>query len=286
MSAQNSARREAEPLISVITPAYNAEHFIAETVRSVQAQTFDSWEMVIADDSSRDGTAAMLADICAADLRIRVIRLERGRGPAGARNAALAAARGRYICFLDSDDLWLPDKLKRQLEFMRAQGCALSHTAYRRMSEDGRRVGRLILPPERLDHAGLLKNAAIANATSMVDTGETGALRINETGYRAHDYILWLALTKRGFAAHGLTEDLARYRAVGGSISSNRLRSAYWVWRIYRDIERLSARRAAWCLTNYGLRALIKRLGHMRPAEAADSLPRTTPSARYSGPTR
>src|SRR5690606_29570639 len=183
---------------------------------------------------------------------------EHNRGVAGARNEALVAARGRFIAFLDGDDLWLPEKLERQVAFMQEQNAAVSYTAFRRIDQAGRRVGRLIAVPPRLDYRDLLQNTAIATLTGMVDTDKTGPIRMTEA--RRDDYILWLSLMKRGFIAYGLQEDLARYRVVRGSLSSNPLRSAAWVWGVYRKVEKLRRVEAGWCMLNYGARAVAKRL--------------------------
>lgn len=246
------------PVVSVITPAYNAARFIGEAMASVQAQSLTDWEMVVADDASSDDTAAIVEAASRQDPRIRLVRREGNGGSGPARNAALAVARGRFIAFLDSDDLWLPDKLERQVAFMKAEGCALSYTAYRRVSADAQRIGRLIEVPPRMTYRRLLRNTAIATLTAMVDSAQTGPLRMAEM--RRDDYILWLSLLRRGFAARGLQEDLARYRAVGDSLSSRPGRSAAWVWLVYREAERLGPVRSAWYLANYGARAVLKRL--------------------------
>jgi len=248
----------AAPAVSIVTPAYNAARFVAETIASAQAQTMPDWEMIVVDDRSTDDTAAIVERIAAADPRVRLVRQPANAGPAEARNAALDHARARFVAFLDSDDLWLPEKLERQLAFMAETGCALSYTAYRRIDRDGGRTGALIRVPARLRYADLLKNTAIATLTAMVDRGQTGELRMIEAGY--DDFVLWLSILRRGFVAHGLREDLARYRVVGGgSVSGRPLRSAGWVWRIYRDHERLGLLRSAWCLGHYGARAVLKR---------------------------
>lgn len=246
------------PLVSVITPAYNAAGTIAETIRSVQAQEFGDWQMLIADDNSQDETCAVVEALAGADPRIALIRRSATGGSGPARNAALEWARGRFVAFLDSDDLWLPEKLKRQLAFMADTGCAISYTAFRRITADGARTGRLIPAPARVTYGTLLKNTAIATLTAMVDTRQTGPLRMADA--RRDDYILWLSLLRQGFAARGLQEDLARYRARGGSLSSRPRRSAAWTWRVYREAERLDLVQASWCMAHYGARAVIKRL--------------------------
>jgi len=248
----------AAPLVSVIMAAHDAEAFIAETIASVQAQTLGDWELLVADDASSDRTTAIVAAAAAEDPRIRLIRLEPNGGVARARNEALAAAQGRFIAFLDSDDLWLPQKLERQVAFMQRQDAAVSYTAYRRIDETGRRIGRLISAPPRLGYRELLQNTAIATLTGMVDTAKTGPIRMAEA--RRDDYILWLSLLRRGFVAHGLQLDLARYRVVRGSLSSKPMRSAAWVWEVYRKVENLGRLQAAWCMLHYSVRAMLKRL--------------------------
>lgn len=249
---------DGAPLVSVITAAFNAERFISETIATVQAQSLKDWEMLIADDASSDGTADIVQRFSEQDPRVRLIRQPRNSGVSAARNRALAEARGRFIAFLDSDDLWQSEKLERQVKFMTKHDAAISYTSYRRISEDGGLVGRLVEVPRRLSYNQLLKNTAIATVTAMVDTDKTGSIRMTEA--RRDDYILWLSILKRGFIGHGLQEDLARYRVVRGSLSSKPKRSAAWVWDVYRKIEKLSALRAAWCMAHYGTRALLKRL--------------------------
>lgn len=246
------------PLVSVVTPAFNAVAHITETIRSVQAQSFENWEMLVADDCSSDATPQLVRRLAREDPRVQLVRLERNQGPAGARNAALAASKGRYLAFLDSDDLWLPQKLERQLDFMAEQDSALSYTAFRRISSDGGRTGRLMTVPARMTYRDLLKNTAIATLTVMLDREKTGDPVMTDVGY--DDFALWLKILRSGAVAHGLQEDLARYRVVRGSVSSRPMRSADWVWRVYRDIEKMNAAASAYCLCHYGLRAFLKRL--------------------------
>jgi teichuronic acid biosynthesis glycosyltransferase TuaG len=244
------------PLVSIITPAYNASAFIRATVESVLAQTYRSWELLVADDCSLDRTAETVREYSARDDRVRLISMMKNQGPAAARQTALEQARGRLIAFLDADDLWVPEKLSRQLKFMIDQGAGLSFTAFRRMSSDGASVGRLIGVPARLTYAQLLGNTAIATSTAMVDRGVTGNFRMIATYY--DDFALWLEITRRGFPAFGLNEDLMRYRVLGGSVSRNKGRSARMVWRTYRDVEKLPLLRSAWCFARYAINAAAK----------------------------
>lgn len=244
------------PAVSIVTPAYNAAAFIEETIASVQSQSFQDWEMWVVDDCSKDDTAARVAAVAARDPRVRLIRQPRNGGPALARDAAVQAARGRYVAFLDSDDCWLPLKLERQLAFMAANEAAVSFTAFRRVNRDGSKTGDPVSIPLRLNYRQLLSNTALATSTVIVDRQRTGLFRMTPTYY--DDFALWLDLLKRGVDAQGLDEDLMRYRVVGKSVSRNKFRSALWVWRTYRGVEKLAWPTAALCFVQYAARALWK----------------------------
>jgi teichuronic acid biosynthesis glycosyltransferase TuaG len=245
------------PLVSVITAAYNAAPFLADCIDSVRQQDFTDWEHVLVDDGSTDGTAEALRQAATQDVRCRPLSLPANRGVAEARNAAVATAQGRYLAFLDADDFWLPAKLGRQLEFMRARGAAISYTGFRAVSQDGTRLSPPINVPEQIDYKALLRRSAIVFSSGMVDTQQTGQPRFLPVGH--DDYAMWLSLLRAGWVAHGLQEDLTRYRLAPGSLSRNKARSALWVWRIYRRQERLSLWRSACCLASYASHAVMKR---------------------------
>jgi teichuronic acid biosynthesis glycosyltransferase TuaG len=233
------------------------ERLIGETIESVQAQTLGDWELLIADDCSTDKTAAVVEGYAAKDPRIKLIRQPRNGGPALARQAAIEQAQGRFIAFLDSDDLWLPAKLERQIAFARERRAALSFTAFRRINENGSVTGRLIPVPDSLSYQQLLENTSIATLTAIVDRDVAGNIAMKNEPY--DDFCLWLSILKPGHIAYGLNEDLARYRVRGVSVSSRPLRSAGWVWHIYRHVERLSLVKSAWCFAHWSARAWLKR---------------------------
>jgi teichuronic acid biosynthesis glycosyltransferase TuaG len=242
--------------VSIITPAYNSERLIADALDSIAAQNYDGLEVIVVDDCSNDATVDVVRQRSSADNRIRLIRQPVNAGPSRARQAALDHATGRYIAFLDSDDFWLPQKLSHQLAFMADRRAALSYTEYRRVSADGARVGKQVRVPAHLDYAALLCNTAIATSTVIVDREKTGPFAMTHTYY--DDYALWLSLLRRGHRAYGLKEDLMRYRISRNSWSRNKANSARWVWRTYRDVERLSFARSLWCFGNYACRGALK----------------------------
>lgn len=243
-------------LVSIVTPAYKAARFVGQTIESVIVQDYSCWEMLIVDDRSPDDTAEVIARYAASEPRVKLIRQEHNGGPAAARDAALERAAGRYVAFLDSDDLWLPGKLSQQLACMRETGAGLTFTAFRRITQDGARLGRLIGVPHSLDYASLLKDTAILTSTVVIDRSVSGDFRMTRT--YLDDLALWLELLKRGVVARGLPADLVRYRVVQRSHSRNKAHSARQVWRVYREVERLGLLRSAWCFANYATRAWLK----------------------------
>ena len=257
-----------EPLVSIITPAFNASNFIEKTIESVLCQTLENWELLLIDDKSLDGTADIVEQYARSDRRIQLIRRGQNGGAAKARNDGMVRSQGRYVAMLDSDDLWVPEKLEHQVSFMRQRGAALSYTAYRRISYNGDRIGAVVGIPESLRYRQLLGHTAIANSTVIVDKQRVGKIRWT-VGYGYEDLILWLGLLREGLVAYGLSEDLARLRIVPGSLSGDKLRSARWMWRIYREEEQLSIARSLWYLASYGTRASLKRLGKHRPRTTA-----------------
>ena len=246
----------SDALVSIVTPAFNAARYLPQTIESVLAQSHGDWELLIADDCSTDSTAQVAQKYAAADSRVKLVSLARNSGPAMARQAAVESAKGRFVAFLDSDDVWLPQKLERQLAFMRGRTAAISFTAFRRISADGGQTGRLIRVPASLTYRQLLGNTAIATSTAMIDRGRAGAFRMVKTYY--DDFALWLEITRRGFPALGLDEDLMRYRVLGGSVSRNKGRSALMVWRTYREVEQLGLALACWSFMRYAFNAMRK----------------------------
>lgn len=246
----NNTSEKHTPLVTIITPAYNAEAFITDAIESVINQTYTRWEMIIVDDSSTDHTVKKIRAYTKQDERITLIELEDNSGSAVARNRAIDAAHGRFLAFLDSDDLWVPEKLEKQLQFMLERNIAFSFTEYARMKVDGSILRSNIKAPETIDYHGLLKHCVIGCLTVMIDKDKTGHLQMINLRAR-QDYVLWLALTKQGFLAYGLPEELAIYRSVKKSISSNKLKMAKRNWKVYRRIEGKGFFKSIWYILHY-----------------------------------
>jgi len=241
-----------QPLVSVITPAYNAERFIAETIESVRAQTYENWEMIIVDDQSQDQTTNIVKEYEQLDNRITLIVLEENSGSAIARNTAMDHASGRYFAFLDSDDRWLEEKLAKQVAFMQDNDLAFTFTQYVRMKEDGQVTNAVSKAPVKLGYDDLMKRCVIGCLTVMLDREKIGEERMVNIRTR-QDYAFWLTITKKGFYAYGLPEVLAQYRLVQDSISSNKIKAAKRNWYVFREIEKQPLHKAIWYFLHYAV---------------------------------
>lgn len=238
--------------VTVVTPAYNAERFIAETIESVIAQSYKGWEMIVVDDKSTDQTVEIVKQYTKKDPRIKLIELTENSGTAVARNTAMDHGIGQFIAFLDSDDKWLPEKLSKQLSFMKDNDYAFTFTKYVRMKENGELTKGISDAPKKLNYDDLMKHCVIGCLTVMLDREKVGEERMINIRTR-QDYALWLALTRKGFLAYGLPEVLAEYRLVADSISSNKLKAAKKNWQLYRDIEGQPLHKAVWYFAHYAI---------------------------------
>ena len=225
--------------VSVIMPAYNCGKFIGESIRSVQAQTYENWELLIVDDVSTDDTAEVVAAFLGDD-RIRYYCLQENGGPAAARNEALRRAQGDYIAFLDSDDIWMPEKLEHQLAFMKKNGYFFTCTGYKKTNEAGAPLGIQVIPRTSADYwkAFFLGNP-IGNSTVIYDRRHFGDRQIPPIRKR-NDFALWLQLLREGDACYGMEDVLMAYRVRNDSISSKKIRLAKYQWELYRHIEKKS----------------------------------------------
>ena len=238
-------------LVSIITPTYNCGKFIAETIESVLAQTYTNWEMIIVDDCSQDETQAIVERYLQADNRIRYNCLEKNSGAAVARTAAMRLANGEFMAFLDSDDLWTPDKLRSQLSFMNEHNYAFSCTAYEQIDETGNSLNKIIKTVARTDYNRLLLDCPVGNSTVMYDVGKMGKFEVPDIRKR-NDDALWLRMLKKEKYIMGMPEVLMKYRIRSNSISSNKLKVIKYHWILYRDIEHLNVFRSVfhiawWC---------------------------------------
>jgi len=252
-----------KPTVSIITPVHNSAAFLEACLDSVQAQTRDDWELILVDDASSDNSPALIQARADADARIRPVYLKHNQGAGAARNIAIEQARGRYIAFLDSDDLWEADKLERQIALMESSGASFVYGAYRiRREKNGEHRERRITPKASVNYRGLLNATIIATSTAIYDTRGFGGKVFMPDIRKRQDLGLWLKLLRRCDWAHGVVDaPVATIRKHADSLSANKIPAVYHTWRLYRDHEGLSIPASAWHLANYAGRAVFKYLG-------------------------
>jgi len=244
------------PLVSIITPSYNSSEFISETISSVLAQSLTDWEMIIVDDCSSDTSTEVIQSFINQDSRIKLIKLGTNSGAAVARNIGIEAAKGRYIAFLDSDDLWLPNKLEKQLAFMQKNNYSFTYTAYDKINEAGDVIGHVGVP-ERVSYHTLLKTCLIGCLTVIYDTEYLGKVKMPLIR-RRQDFGLWLKLLKKVDYAYGLQDTLGLYRVRDGAISSNKLTTSVYTWKLYREVEGLSFITSSYYFLHYSIRGALR----------------------------
>lgn len=247
-------------LVSIIMPVHNAARYIEASIRSVISQTYSNWELLVVDDASSDISMDIAGRLASSDARIRILRNDRPTGyPATPRNVAVDAARGRYIAFLDSDDIWLPNKLEHQLPFFdEASNIGVVFSDYEKVDSDAHRESRIVVAPKMVNYKRLLLGNVIGNVTGMYDTQRVGKVFFRKV--RHEDYAMWLSILKRGFVARNTGSVIALYRVASGSVSSKKLRLLSWQWNIYRRVEKLGLFSSMYYYANYAIRGFIKSL--------------------------
>ena len=248
-------------MISVIMPAYNAAETISMAIESVIGQKYEKWELIIVDDNSTDRTADIILKNANLDNRIKYFKNNENFGPSYSRNFAINVATGRYIAFLDSDDIWHPLKLEQQLNFMINNGYSITYTKYHRFCYSGseKLVTKTIKIPLIMRYSDLLKNSGIAGClTIMID--RVSHPNIFFPMIKSEDYALWLSVLRSNTIAYCLDQDLGEYRISAHSVSSNKLVMAMSVWHIYRNIENLNLFSSIWYFFNYAMNASFRSI--------------------------
>lgn len=225
-------------LVSIVTPVHNSEAFLKGCIDSVLSQSYENWEHILVDDCSTDNSARIVKEYADKDSRIQLISLKENSGAGVARNKGIKVAAGDYIAFLDSDDLWAPEKLERQLRFMQDNNYYFSFSAYDTINENGVDINRIVKAKARVTYKDALYKNPLGCLTVMYDVNFFGKQFMPEIRKR-QDYALWLQLLKKS-DAYGINEVLATYRFRNNSISSNKLGLVKYEWKIYREVEGLS----------------------------------------------
>lgn len=244
-------------LVSIIMPMFNASSFAKQAIYSVQSQSYKNWELIIVDDCSTDDSIAVLEKELS-DHRIFLIKNKKNLGIANSRNIAISAAQGRYIAFLDSDDIWLPTKLERQLAFMKKTKFPICFSSYYTINKNNIKTG-LRLIPDRSSYESLLTAHHIGTLTAIYDTEFYGKQYFLEIHHE--DYEMWLRLFKKlPSPIFGIKEPLAEYRVHNGSKSSNKFKTIMWRWRIYREFEKLNISKSFYYLIKSYIHILLRFL--------------------------
>lgn len=237
-------------LISVITPSYNSSEFVLETIRSVQAQTYTNWEMLIVDDCSTDNSVELIKQEAAKDSRIKLFQLSQNSGAAVTRNTAIQNAKGDFLAFLDADDLWEPTKLETQITFMIEHKAAFTYTRYIAVDKESNDLRKNLRFPDKVSYKDLLKTCSIGCLTVMIDKTAFNDVSMPLLR-RGQDYALWLRLLKETEYAYCIPELLAKYRIAENSLSRNKFKKLRGQWNIYRVTEKLPFFRSLFYIVHY-----------------------------------
>lgn len=246
-------------LVSVIMPMHNSEKFLCYSIESVIAQTYKHWELLIIDDASTDNSFQIAQKYATKDSRISVSKNNNHNGmPSAPRNLGVQNARGRFIAFLDSDDLWFPQKLEQQLTLFKDNRTAIVFSNYEKIDADGNRNNRIVSAPPYATYRSLLYGNVIGNLTGIYDTKKVGKIPIQDIHHE--DYVMWLEILEKGYLAQNTGTTLAAYRINSSSVSANKLQVVQWQWYIYRKTEHLSLLKSSFYFASYAIKAFFKSI--------------------------
>lgn len=246
-------------MVSIITPCYNAESTIAQTIESILAQTFEDWEMQIIDDCSTDSSPEIIKGYAAKDSRIKYFKTPNKSGsPSLPRNIGIDNSKGKYVAFLDSDDLWLPDKLERQIKFLEENGYDLGYSYYEKMDWEGRRNNRIICTRAKTRYRDILKSNSIPCLTSIIKKDKIENTRFKQIPQE--DFCFWLDILKKGIVAHNLCEVTALYREAKTSRSANKLDMFKGYWNVIRNHQHIGFLPSCLYMVTYTIYGFAKYL--------------------------
>ncbi|RYX87944.1 glycosyltransferase family 2 protein [bacterium] len=245
-------------LVSIITPMYNGEKFVAETIKSVLNQTYSMWEMIIIDDGSNDNGPEIVRTIVENESRISLVTQKNG-GSASARNNGIRRAKGQYIALLDADDTWNANFLERQLKLMRDKNTLLVYSSHTRINENSEEILKPFIVPEKVTYTDLLKTCSISCLTGLYDTEKFGKVYLREDMKSLRDdYVYWLEIIKKVKVAYGNKEVLANYRILGSSASRKKKKVILPHFKVFYKIEKLGLMRSLYYLGNWAIISYFK----------------------------
>lgn len=249
-------------MVSIVVPVYNANKYIEDTVMSVVKQSYTNWELLLVDDGSIDGSTETIKRLCKEDEtgRIKVLLPEKHGSAAKARNYGISQAEGRYIAFVDADDLWSVDKLEKEMAFMKDKKAGFVFTGYEFADAEGKGTGKIVRVPETLNYKQALKNTTIFTSTVLIDTDIVDRKLVQMPEIKSEDTATWYQILKNGHLAYGLDENLVKYRRVANSLSSNKVEAVRRIWNLYRKSEKLSWIYSVYNLCFWAVRAVLRRI--------------------------
>ena len=252
-----------KPLVSIITPAFNSEKFIAETIRSVLNQTYENWEMIVVDDCSTDNTIAVINEFIHLDSRIQLFQLDKNSGTGIARNTALCKAKGRYVAFLDADDLWKPIKLEKQMDFLKANNLPFTFSFYECIDEEGDSLNKTVEAPINLSYRQLFFCNYVGNLTGIYDVNFFGKIAISPLRKR-QDWTHWLTILKKITNAQAVPESLAFYRIRQNSISASKFDLIKHNFAVYRNFHGYNLGVSLLCMVGFLFTQLLIKPGYIK----------------------
>lgn len=247
-------------MISIVIPVHNAEKFLEETIKSVMAQTYTDWELLLVDDCSKDASKTIASGYEALDKRIRLIALEENVGAAKARNVGIKESKGAYLAFLDADDIWVKEKLERELKFMKEKQAAFVFSGYEFADEQAVGTGKIVKVPETINYKQALKNTTIFTSTVLFDRSKIDKELLLMPDVKSEDTATWWQILKTGIEAYGLNENLVLYRRSANTLSSNKFEAIKRIWYLYRKVEKLNIFSSCYNFIGYAVRAVLRRV--------------------------
>ena len=249
-----------QDLVSIIVPVYNAERFLKDTINTILNQTYKNWELILVDDCSTDKSVNIINKYSKKDKRINLVKNKVNSKAAVSRNNGIKKSSGRYLCFLDADDLWDKQKLEKQVSFMKNNNCAFSFTGYEFADKDGNPNGKKVFIPNKINYKQALKNTTIWTSTVMFDMKKLSKEDIYMPNVKSEDTATWWKVLKKIDCAYGLNEILSFYRRTQGTLSSNKLEAIKRIWNLYRNQEQLNLFFSFYCFVGYAFNAVKRRI--------------------------
>ena len=252
-------------MISIVVPVYNAEKYIKTTIETVLGQTFTDWELLLIDDCSTDNSITIIKEVLGEipeteKAKIHIISNDKNSGAAKTRNIGIEQAKGRYLAFLDADDIWYQDKLVKQLQFLENTAAAFSFTAYEFGDEEAKGTGKIVSVPPKLSYRQALSRTVIFTSTTLFDLTKIDKELLRMPKVASEDTATWWKILRSGYVAYGLNEVTTIYRRPPHSLSANKMNAIKRIWYLYREVEKLKLIDSIYNFILWAFRATLRRL--------------------------